>query len=780
MEGWIMSDIRTSTLGGIPFGNNAGRPTAATGQPYFNGEAQRLELYTASGWSNIVQEVPGVSSISGTYLEGQQSNTILIYGTNFASGAIAYAIGSNGVDVQASTSTFNSIVQVTAVFSGLSAEYEPYDIKIVNPSNLFGVLPDALYVNQIPVWSTSSGTLGSFQEGSSISVTVASTDPESTSIIYSVSSGSLPSGISLNSSTGVISGVAPVVTEDTTSTFTITASDGYNSASRSFSITVLEAAPVWSTTSPISTFTKNVAYSQQITAIDDSGVAPTYTLASGTLPTGLTLSSSGLISGTASTSLNASFVARATDASGKYSDRTFSLPNQSPTWSTESGALSSATQGSAYSTSISATDDSGSVTYSIATGSLPTDLSLNTSNGTISGTPSVIQNSSFTINATDENGSSSSRAFSIDVSLGSYRNISVSSGSGSWSSVSTTYSNPYGNMATAISKNKILVCGGFSSTNGGSPATSAYVWTYGGSFTQVANMPTAVGAAGIGVVGNYAYVWGGATSTSGGSSAYFGSGTPETRGGGQTYTVTSNMQRYDFNANAWTTRTAMPSSLYGCYGAPSGTKIYAFGGSNSSSGVASRDVLVYNTLTDSWSTITSACPDAQYSTEISWATSNSTGKLYGHGGWSASSAGNGGAANGKVSVFDPATNTTSVLTTYGSTSIAANVNNSHTPSGWVPGNGNLGYVFFLGGQYGSDNYMPVWDITAGSWLGYLLAPSPSSAHYTANHSNMVLYPTANSVPLFIGMGGYNWTHQVFTPVTGTGSYTLNGGITINQ
>ena len=335
-------------------------------------------------------------------------------------------------------------------------------------------------------------------------------------------------------------------------------------------------------------------------------------------------------------------------------------------------------------------------------------------------------------------------------------------------------------MATAISKNKILVCGGFSSTGGGSPATSAYVWTYGGSFTQVANMPTAVGAAGIGVVGNYAYVWGGATSTSGGSSTYFGSGTPETRGGGQTYTVTSDMQRYDFNANAWTTRTAMPSSLYGCYGAPSGTKIYAFGGSNSSYGVVSRDVLVYNTLTDSWSTITSACPDAQYSTEISWATSNSTGKLYGHGGWSASSASNGAVSNGKVSVFDPATNTTSVLATYASTSIAANVTNSHTPSGWVPGNGNLGYVFFLGGQYGSDNYMPVWDITAASWLGYLLAPSPSSAHYTANHSNMVLYPTPNAVPVFVGMGGYGWTHQVFTPVTGTGNYTLNSGVTINQ
>jgi hypothetical protein len=37
MEGWIMSDIRTSALGGIPFGGTAGRPAnAINGQPYFN------------------------------------------------------------------------------------------------------------------------------------------------------------------------------------------------------------------------------------------------------------------------------------------------------------------------------------------------------------------------------------------------------------------------------------------------------------------------------------------------------------------------------------------------------------------------------------------------------------------------------------------------------------------------------------------------------------------------------------------------------------------------
>ena len=52
--------IRKSGISGIPKGNNAGRPAnPQIGQPYFNGESSRLEIYTESvGWQNIVQETP--------------------------------------------------------------------------------------------------------------------------------------------------------------------------------------------------------------------------------------------------------------------------------------------------------------------------------------------------------------------------------------------------------------------------------------------------------------------------------------------------------------------------------------------------------------------------------------------------------------------------------------------------------------------------------------------------------------------------------------------------
>lgn len=231
------SDI---TGGGIPFGDNAGRPSnPAIGKLYSNGQEKRLELYTSTGWQNIVSETPGVVSVSGNYLESNATNTFEITGTNFTTGAIASVIGTNGVEVNANSTTVNSIVSVTAVFAGLSAANEPYDLKITNTSNLFGLLPAAVYVNQTPIWQTASGSLGTFNEQVSITLSALSaTDPESTPIVYALASGSsLPSGVTLNSTSGVISGTLPDIASDTTYNFTITASDGLNTiVPRSFSI----------------------------------------------------------------------------------------------------------------------------------------------------------------------------------------------------------------------------------------------------------------------------------------------------------------------------------------------------------------------------------------------------------------------------------------------------------------------------------------------------------------------------------------------------------------
>ena len=228
--------IFKSSNSGIPFGNTAGRPASpSSGQPYFNGELQRLELYTGAqyGWQNIVAETPGVTGYTGTISE-TSGGTILITGTNFSSGAVATIIGQDGTEYIATTTTVNNLTSITATFPAASASIEPYDIRVTNPSNLYGVYYDILTINDKPIWSTAAGSLGNFYNGS-VSYQLSATDEENNSLTYSLVSGSLIPGLTLSSS-GLISGTANGV-YGTTYSFTVSVSDGINTTQlRAFSM----------------------------------------------------------------------------------------------------------------------------------------------------------------------------------------------------------------------------------------------------------------------------------------------------------------------------------------------------------------------------------------------------------------------------------------------------------------------------------------------------------------------------------------------------------------
>lgn len=410
MDGeWFKMPVKYSgkSSSGIPFGQNSGRPNDPQfGQPYFNGEASRLELYTSStGWQNIVQETPSVVSLTGTYKESNQSNTIIINGTNFAAGAMAYAIGTNEVEVLATSTTVDSVVSISAVFSGLSAAYEPYDIKVANPSNLYGVLYNALQIDDMPVIAQQSGSLGTYLEGTPVSISLTSSDEDTSniSITYSVSSGVLPAGLSLNANTGVISGTVSDVIPNTTYPFSIVASNNQTSIARNFSITVQDSGPVWPSAVTLPAFSRGVPYSQSVSATDDNS-SISYSIFSGALPGGLSLSTSGVISGTPTTSIHTNVTIRATDnGSGNYADKQVSLTNAGPTWTTTS--IPAYTPGSPFSYTLLASDDSENTpTFSIVSGTLPTGLSMSSS-GVISGTVASSITSSVTFRVTDSNGS---------------------------------------------------------------------------------------------------------------------------------------------------------------------------------------------------------------------------------------------------------------------------------------------------------------------------------------------------------------------------------------
>ena len=162
--------------------------------------------------------------------------SIIINGTGFQTG-ITCTVGGTSA-----TTVFNSATQITITSPAKAAGQ--YTVAVTNTDGGSGSSANFIQYSGVPVWSTNSGSLGSVQEGGTTSFQVTATEGSDT-IEYAVTSGSLPSGYSLATATGAITGTAPSVSADTTSTFSITATDDENqtSSARSFSITVTNILP---------------------------------------------------------------------------------------------------------------------------------------------------------------------------------------------------------------------------------------------------------------------------------------------------------------------------------------------------------------------------------------------------------------------------------------------------------------------------------------------------------------------------------------------------------
>ena len=176
---------------------------------------------------------PTVSGISPSVIENTQT-AVTITGTNFSSVPLVTAINStSGALIVADEVSFTSATSITAKFTiSVDASYKLY---VENPDGNAVQTGAILTVSDAPAWTTAAGSLGSNAAGSSVSYTVAATNATS----FAVQSGSLPGGVSLNTSTGVISGTESGATAETTYSFTIRATDAEGqTADRAFSITI--------------------------------------------------------------------------------------------------------------------------------------------------------------------------------------------------------------------------------------------------------------------------------------------------------------------------------------------------------------------------------------------------------------------------------------------------------------------------------------------------------------------------------------------------------------
>jgi YVTN family beta-propeller protein len=134
-----------------------------------------------------------------------------------------------------------------------------------------------------------------------------------TPITYSVTSGVLPAGLTLNGATGLISGT-PAASGDYS--FQITADNTFAPAdTRTYALHVAALDPPVITTATLPDGTAGTAYSQTIAS---TGLGPiTFAVTAGSLPAGLTLDpSTGAISGTPTASGSSAFTVTATNADG--------------------------------------------------------------------------------------------------------------------------------------------------------------------------------------------------------------------------------------------------------------------------------------------------------------------------------------------------------------------------------------------------------------------------------------------------------------------------------
>jgi len=220
-----------------------------------------------------------------------------------------------------------------------------------------------------------------------------------TPFTWTLTSGTLPAGLSL-SSAGVVSGTPTTVG---TSTFTVMATDSATIPfSSSQTLTLVVNAPTLTiTTASLANEVVGKAFSTQLTLT--GGVAPyTWSVAGGALPTGVTLSAAGVLSGSPAASGFYSFTAQVkdTEPSPQVATKvlTFTVYNALAITTT---TLPGGSLHNVYATTtLQFTGGSTPVTWSLSTGSLPAGLSLSAA-GVISGTPTATGTSTFTVQLAD-------------------------------------------------------------------------------------------------------------------------------------------------------------------------------------------------------------------------------------------------------------------------------------------------------------------------------------------------------------------------------------------
>jgi subtilisin-like proprotein convertase family protein len=382
-----------SAVGSFAFTVQVQDSTAGPAAPYTGSKSYTLIVaaptitFAPATLPNVITGVPYSQALTGNGGTAPYSNFTIAAG-NLPAG---FGLSPGGMISGTTTAfgTFNFTVRAQDSTTGPNAPYsgtKDYTLAVTAPFN--------------------PPTLPGATAGASYSQTLTPVPGSGPATNFMISSGALPAGLTL-SSTGILAGTPTAVGNFS---FAVTANDtspgsGPFTANQSYTLAV--AAPVITfTPGTLASATAGAAYTQVLTA--GGGTAPysNFTISAGALPAGLTLSSTGTISGTPTAVGSFTFTVRAQDsttgpAAPYTGSQSFSLTVNAPNIAFTPATLPAATAGAAFSQLLTGTG--GTAPYSnftISAGALPGGLTLSSS-GTISGMPTAVGSFSFTVKAQD-------------------------------------------------------------------------------------------------------------------------------------------------------------------------------------------------------------------------------------------------------------------------------------------------------------------------------------------------------------------------------------------
>lgn len=230
--------------------------------------------------------------------------------------------------------------------------------------------------------------------------------------VFSISAGALPAGLTLNPSTGAVSGTP---TAAGSSTFTVSVTDTANAtASQAYSLVISTSLTI-TTQSLLASGTATLPYSQALTA---TGGTPPYSwaIASGTVPPGISLNpSNGTLSGTPTTAGKFTFVAQVTDTNMAHTGASFTINIAAALAITTTSPLPNGTVGVSYSQILAVSGGTPPYTWALASGALPMGIVFNASTGALSGTPQAAGDFTFAAQVTDSNMVKASAPFAVTI-----------------------------------------------------------------------------------------------------------------------------------------------------------------------------------------------------------------------------------------------------------------------------------------------------------------------------------------------------------------------------